>query len=119
MQYISISILNSFPIWPHIMDMGQSGSHDMFYEQLMVLSCDTSPYGVGAVHSNINDSGQDMPVAFASSKLNACERPYSQLDKEGLSVVFGVCKFHKYLEGCKFRIQTDHKPLLGLTARFR
>ena len=29
-------------------------------------------------------------------------------------MVFGVCKFHKYLGGCKFRIQTDHKPLLGL-----
>ena len=25
-----------------------------------------------------------------------------------------MCKFHKYLEGRKFRIQTDHKPLLGL-----
>ena len=58
-----------------------------------------------------------MPVAFASRKLNACERRYSQLDKEGLSVVFGVCKFHKYLEGRKFRIQTDHKPLLGLFTR--
>ena len=29
-------------------------------------------------------------------------------------MVFGVCKFHKYFEGRKFRIQTDHKPLLGL-----
>ena len=28
--------------------------------------------------------------------------------------IFRVCKFHKYLKGRKFRIQTDHKPLLGL-----
>ena len=82
--------------------------------KLMVLSCDASPYDVGAVLSHICDSGQEMPVAFASHKLNACEQRYSQLNKEGLSVVFGVCKFHKYFEGRKFRIQTDHKPLLGL-----
>ena len=47
-------------------------------------------------------------------RYNACERRYSQLDKEELSVVYGVgwqfvCKFHKYLEGRKFRIQMDHK----------
>ena len=29
-------------------------------------------------------------------------------------MIFGICKFHKYLEGSYFRIQTCHKPLLGL-----
>ena len=37
-----------------------------------------------------------------------------QVDKEGLAVVYGVKYFHKYLYGQKFRIITDHKPLLGL-----
>ena len=30
------------------------------------------------------------------------------------SVVFGVTKFHKYVSGRDFVIQTDHKPFLGL-----
>ena len=80
----------------------------------MVLSLDAFPYGVGAVLSHLSDSGQEMPDAFASREGNACERRYSQLDKEWLSVVFGVFKFHKYMKGHKFRILTDHKPLLGL-----
>lgn len=80
----------------------------------MVVSCDASPYGVGGVLSLVNSDGLEEPVAFASRKLNAIERRYSQLDKEGLAVVFAIKKFHKYLEGRRFVIQTDHKPLLGL-----
>lgn len=37
-----------------------------------------------------------------------------QLDKEGLSIIFGVKKFHHYLFGRAFRIITDHKPLISL-----
>ena len=46
--------------------------------------------------------------------LTPAERNYSQLDKEGLAIVFEVKKFHQYLYGQKFSIITDHKPLLGL-----
>ena len=35
-------------------------------------------------------------------------------DKEGFTVIFGVKKFHIYLYGRAFQINTDHKPLLGL-----
>ena len=42
-------------------------------------------------------AGIDSPVAFASWTL-----------------VSGVTKFHKYVYGGDFAIQTDHKPLLGL-----
>ena len=39
---------------------------------------------------------------------------YSQVEKEGLAIIFGVKKFHQYVYGCPFQIITDHKPLLGL-----
>ncbi|XP_022595499.1 uncharacterized protein K02A2.6-like, partial [Seriola dumerili] len=38
----------------------------------------------------------------------------SQLDKEGLAVIFGIKRFHKYLYGRNFTIVTDHKPLISL-----
>ena len=52
--------------------------------------------------------------AYASSSLNPAEKRYSQLDKEGLAIVFGIKKFHHYLFGRTFTICSDHKPLQHL-----
>lgn len=41
-------------------------------------------------------------------------RKNSLIEKEGLSLLFGVKKFHQYLWGRKFKLMTDHKPLLSL-----
>ena len=39
------------------------------------------------------------------------EKKYSQLEKEGLAIVFSVKKFHQYLAGKHFTIYSDHQPL--------
>ena len=78
------------------------------------LACDASEYGIGAVLSHTMDDGSERPVGYASRTLSPSEKNYSQLEKEGLSCIFGIKKFHDYLFGRPFNLITDHKPLLGL-----
>ena len=79
----------------------------------LVLCVDASPYGVGAVLAHVIDEFE-RPVAYASRTMTSAEKNYSQFDKEGLAIVFGVLKFHQYVAGRRFVVYTDHKPLVGL-----
>ena len=58
--------------------------------------------------------GSKRPVAFASRSFTKTEGKYAQIDKEALSIVWGVKRFHVYLYGKWFTLITDHKPLTAI-----
>lgn len=90
-------------------------SHDVLChydsETPIKVTCDASPFGLGAVLFHVFPGGEQRPVAYASRALTRAERNYSQLDREALGLVFGVKEFHQYIYGRHFILETDHKPL--------
>ena len=75
------------------------------------LAGDASAYGVGTVISHTMPNSTERPVAFTSRTLSTSERNYLQVEKEALSLIFGIKKFEQYLYCLGLHSSPDHKPL--------
>ena len=67
-------------------------------EKPMVIACDASPYGLGAVLSHIMPDKSERPIIFTSRTLTNAERNYSQIQKEVLAIIFAVKKFSIFMD---------------------
>lgn len=83
---------------------------DFSENNLFILNTDASRQGLGATLANSN--GQ--VVAYASRSLKPAETRYPVIDLELLAIVWAVKHFRPYLYGRKFKICTDHRPLVYL-----
>ena len=78
-------------------------------EKKCVLQVDASKKGFGAVL--IQD---ENPVYYASRTLSKVEKNYQNLERECMAAVWGMEKFHYFLYGRHFELQTDQKPLVSI-----
>jgi hypothetical protein len=77
----------------------------------LALGVDSSYKTVGGALEQRGDQGKWEPLAFFSRKLDATQDRHSAFDRELLAAHSVFRQFRYYLEGRKFAIFTDHKPL--------
>ena len=77
-----------------------------------MLQTDASIKGLGACLLQ-----EEKPVYFASKVLMETQRGYMAIEIESLAVAWAVEKFHHFLYGCHFTLETDQKPLEAILSR--
>ncbi|MBW0577878.1 hypothetical protein O181_117593, partial [Austropuccinia psidii MF-1] len=77
-----------------------------------IVETDASDYSLGAVLSQVNDSGKH-PIAFDSRKLLQAELNYEIHDKDLLGIVWALKRWRAFLLSLSnpFEVLTDHSSL--------
>ena len=80
----------------------------VYYDRTKPVMTQTnaSEFGLGAA---LLQGG--WPIAFTSKTHTDVESCYANIERECLSVCFGLEKFHTYIYGRHVLIENDHKPL--------
>ena len=73
------------------------------------LQTNASKKGLGAVLLQ-----NSKPVMFTSRALIESERNYQNLERECLATILGMEKFHYFLYGKEFTLETDQKPPVSI-----
>ncbi|CAF1043476.1 unnamed protein product, partial [Didymodactylos carnosus] len=85
-------------------------------KRIDLLQTDASQEGIGAVLMQTHPNG-DLPVAYLSQKFSSPQKTWSTPEKECLAILSTIEKWHKYLDGREFILETDHKSLIQLNQK--
>lgn len=84
------------------------------FSREFLLFTDASNLAIGCVLSQMNDKNMENVIAYGSHVLTKREKCWSTYDRELWAIVWSIRQYRQYLTGHRFRIITDHKPLLSL-----
>lgn len=78
-----------------------------------IITTDASNVACGAVLSQ-HINGSDLPIAYASKTFNPAEAKKHTIFQEMIAIHWAINHFKPYVYGRKFKIRTDHRPLVFL-----
>lgn len=78
-----------------------------------IITTDASNVGCDAVLSQDYD-GNDLPVSYGSKTFNKAESKKHTIYQEMIAIHWAINHFKAYVYGRKFKIRTDHRPLVYL-----
>jgi len=75
------------------------------------LHTDASGKAVGATLGQVDGSGVEQPLAFASQKLTDTQAAWATIEKEAYAVIWALNRFRNLIFGSLVSVYCDHNPL--------
>ena len=75
------------------------------------LYTDSSLYAVGCCLSQIDELGNEHPIAYGSHKLTPIQSNWSTIEREAFAILWALNRFHDIIFGAHVVIKCDHDPL--------
>lgn len=83
------------------------------FTQPFVITCDASKIACGSVLSQIRN-GIDVPIAYHSQPFTKGESNKAPIEQELLAIYYSIKYFRPYIYGTRFKVRSDHRPLIYL-----
>jgi hypothetical protein len=89
------------------------------YEKEFVIQVDASNDGVGGYLYQLQDDGKEGIIRCWSKAFAGSQENWSTFKKEAYAIMYALDQCASYVAGSKFRLLTDHRPLIWVfrTAR--
>ena len=71
-------------------------------------------FGIGWALMQESDDGKSYLVECGSQSLTDTQKRYAVIELEAMAIFQAVKKLRFYLQGCRFTVVTDHRPLVGI-----
>jgi hypothetical protein len=89
--------------------------HSIDFSKEFGILVDASQHAIGCCLIQWSETGEELPIAFASVKLQPNQTRWSTVEREAYAVIWALKKFRPWIFWSKVTIFSDHNPLTYLT----